>query len=164
MFLLKEPETTTYKCEDTETKKSDSITLQNFQKLFIKNDMTWVDKKEEFIYTIKKLTEKDTIQQLLSKTFNENACLKKLNRENTFWLTYNNGRAYRSINRIYRYFNTPDKGTYLEDKSAHFLVLIRMKGFEKQTNAERKYVYTLSNHFTYLRLEEKNMLHWVLTD
>ena len=66
MFLLKEPETTTYKYEDTETKKTDSITLQNFQKLFIKNDMTWVDKKEEFIYTIKKLTEKDTIQQLLS--------------------------------------------------------------------------------------------------
>ena len=60
--------------------------------------MTWVDKKEEFIYTIKKLTEKDTIQQLLSKTFNENACLKKLNRANTFWLTYNNGRAYRSMN------------------------------------------------------------------
>ena len=35
MFLLKEPETTTYKYEDTETKKTDSITLQNFQKLFI---------------------------------------------------------------------------------------------------------------------------------
>ena len=35
MFLLKEPETATYKYEDTETKKTDSITLQNFQKLFI---------------------------------------------------------------------------------------------------------------------------------
>ena len=83
--------------------------------------MTWVDKKEEFIYTIKKLTEKDTIQQLLSKTFHENAYLKKLNRENTFWLTYNNGRAYRSINWIYRYLIPQTKGRILKTRVHTFL-------------------------------------------
>ena len=39
-----------------------------------------------------------------------------------------------------------------------------MKRFEKEANAERKYVYTLSNHFKSLHPEEKIMLHWFLTD
>ena len=119
IFFLKEPEKTTYRYITRKQKKIDSITFKNFQKLFIQNDMTWADRKGEFIYTIKKLTKKDTIQQLLSKNFNENTYLEKLDRENTSWLTYNNGRAFKSMTWIYRYFNTPDKGTYLEDKSVH---------------------------------------------
>lgn len=118
--------------------------------------MTRVDKKKEFIYTIMKSTGKNEIQRMLLKNFNENAYLKKLNRENA-QLTYNDGRTQRSINWVYRYFNTPNKGTYLEDKSAHFLELIRMKDFEKETNSERKYVYTISANFRSLHLEEKKI-------
>ena len=31
----------------------DSITFQNFQKLFIENDMTWRNKNNEFNYTVR---------------------------------------------------------------------------------------------------------------
>ena len=47
--LMNEPEKVTYRYINTETKKIDSITFQNFQKLFIENDMTWTDKNNEFI-------------------------------------------------------------------------------------------------------------------
>ena len=46
---MNEPEKVTYRYINTETKKIDSITFQNFQKLFIENDMTWTDKNNEFI-------------------------------------------------------------------------------------------------------------------
>lgn len=83
MFLLKKKtEKTTYRCINWETKKINSISFQNFQKLFLENDMTRVDKKKEFIYTIMKSTGKNEIQRMLLKNFNENAYLKKLNREN----------------------------------------------------------------------------------
>ena len=39
--LMNESEKVTYRYINTDTKKIDSITFQNFQKLFIENDMTW---------------------------------------------------------------------------------------------------------------------------
>ena len=57
--------------------------------------MTWEDNKDEFIYTVRRLPALNTNQyeQIITKNFNENAYLDRLNRENTFWVTYNNGRA-----------------------------------------------------------------------
>ena len=54
--------------------------------------MTLKDSKDEFIYTIRRLPAQNTNQyeQIITKKFNENAYLDRLNRENTFWVTYNN--------------------------------------------------------------------------
>ena len=60
------------------------ITLQNFQKLFIENDMTWSNENNEFIYTVRTSTEIDRIKQITTKIFNQNARLDKIDRENTF--------------------------------------------------------------------------------
>ena len=51
--LMNGPEKVTYRYINTDTKKNDLITFQNFQKLFIENDMTWRNKNNEFLYTIR---------------------------------------------------------------------------------------------------------------
>ena len=82
-----EPEKVTYryiKYINTDTKKIDSITFQNFQKFFIECYMTWRNKNNEFIYTIRTPTERDQIEQITTKNFNQNAYLDKIDRENTF--------------------------------------------------------------------------------
>ena len=56
---MKEPEKVTYRYINTDTKKTDSINSQDFQKLFIENGMTWRIKNNEFIYTVKTSTERD---------------------------------------------------------------------------------------------------------
>ena len=50
--------------------------------------MTLKDSKDEFIYTIRRLLAQNTNQceQIITKKFNENAYLDRLNRENTFGL------------------------------------------------------------------------------
>ena len=50
--------------------------------------MTLKDTKDEFIYTIRRLPAQNTNQceQIITKKFNENAYLDRLNRENTFGL------------------------------------------------------------------------------
>ena len=101
---MNEPEEVTYRYINTETKKIDSITFQNFQKLFIENDMTWRNKSNEFIYIIRTPTERDRIEQI-TKNFNQNAYLDKMDRENTFWLPQV-GKVYRSVNWVYRYYTT----------------------------------------------------------
>ena len=65
--LMNEPGKVTYRYINTETKIIDSITFQNFQKLFIENDMTWTNKSDEFIYAIRTSTERDQIQQVTTK-------------------------------------------------------------------------------------------------
>ena len=82
--LMNEPEKVTYRYINTDTKKVDSITFQNFQKLFIENDMSWRNKSNEFIYTIRTPTEKDQIEQITTKISNQNAYLDKIDQENTF--------------------------------------------------------------------------------
>ena len=42
---MNEPEKVTYGYINTEPKNINSVTFQNFQKLFIENDMTWRNKK-----------------------------------------------------------------------------------------------------------------------
>ena len=82
--LMNEPEKVTYRYINTDTKKVDSITFQNFQKLFIENDMSWRNKSNEFIYTIRTPTEKDQIEQITTKISNQNTYLDKIDQENTF--------------------------------------------------------------------------------
>ena len=94
---MKEPEKITYRYITTDTKKIDLITFQNFQKLFIENDMTWRDKNNEFIYTVRTLTGRDQIEQIVTKNFNQNAYLDNIDSENTFWLQQE-GTVYRSLN------------------------------------------------------------------
>ena len=50
--LTNEPEKGTYRYTNTETKNIKSITFQNFQKLFIENDMTWTSKTNEWVYRL----------------------------------------------------------------------------------------------------------------
>ena len=158
MFLLKEPEKVTYRYINTETKKTDVITFQNFQKLFLENDMTWKYHKDKFIYTVRRLPAPNTNQseQIITKNFNENTYLDRLNRENIFWVTYNNGRAYSSVNWIYHYLNTPAKDfVYLEDKRASYFEQIRKTGFDKETNSERKLDFATSEYFRSMHPELK---------
>ena len=65
--LMNEPEKVTYRYINTDTKKIDSITFQNFQKLFIENDMIWRNKNNKFMYTIRTPTGRDRIEQMTTK-------------------------------------------------------------------------------------------------
>ena len=84
--LINEPEKVTYRYINTETKIIGLITFQSFQKLFIENYMTWTNENNDFIYTIRTSTERDRIEQVTTKNFNQNAYLDKVDRENIFWL------------------------------------------------------------------------------
>ena len=112
--LMNEPEKVTYRYINTETKKIDSIEFQNFQKLFIENHMTWTNKSNEFIYTIRTSTERDQIEQVTTKNFNQNAYLDKVDRENTFWLLQG-GKVYRSINWVHHHYTSFDHVVSLGD-------------------------------------------------
>ena len=48
--------------------------------------MIWTNKNIEFIYTIRTSTERNRIEQVITKSFNQNAYLDKIDGENTFWL------------------------------------------------------------------------------
>ena len=152
--LMNELEKVTYRYISTETKKINSITFQNFQKLFIENDMTWTNKNNEFIYTIRTSTERDRIKQVTTKNFNQNAYLDKVYKENTFWLRQD-GKVYRSVNWVYRYYTSFDHGVSLDDKIPHYFEQIRRRGFKQEKRKERKLVYTTYEYFKTLTTEEK---------
>ena len=63
---MNEPEIVTYRYINAETKKINSITFQNFQKLFIEIDMTWRN-KNEVTYIIRTPTGRDQIEQVTTK-------------------------------------------------------------------------------------------------
>ena len=64
---MNEPEKVTYRCINTDTKEINSVTFQNIQKLFIENDITWRNKKKEFIYTVRTPTGRDQNEQITKK-------------------------------------------------------------------------------------------------
>ena len=132
---MNEPEKVTYRYIKTETKKTDLIAFQNFQKFFIENDMTWANKNNKFIYTIKTPTERDWIEQVTTKNFNQNAYVDKVDRENTF-LLLQAGKVYRSVNWVYRYYTSFDHRVSLDDKVPHYFEQIRRRGFKQES--ERK--------------------------
>ena len=152
--MMKEPEKVTYRYINTDTKKIDSITFQNFQKLFIENDMTSRDINSEFIYTVRTPAGRDRIEQVTTKNFNRNAYLDKIDRENTFWLQQG-GKVYTSINWLYHYYTSFDDSVILDDKIPFYFEQIRSRGFNQETCEERKLVYTTSEYFKTLTPEEK---------
>ena len=133
----------------------DSITFQNFQKLFIENDMTWRN-KNEFIYTVRTPTRRNRIEQITTKNFSQNAYLDKVNRENTFWLLQG-GKVYRSINWVYHYYTSFDHSVNLDNKIYCF-EKIRGRGFNQETSKGRKLVYTTSKYFQTLTPDEKKVM------
>lgn len=50
--------------------------------------MTWRNKNNEFIYTVGTPTERDQIEQVTTRNFNQNAYLDKFDREKTFWIQH----------------------------------------------------------------------------
>ena len=97
--LVNEPEKITYRYINTDTKELHLVTFQNFQKLFIENDMTWRNKNNEFIYAIRIPRERDRIDQISTKNFNQNAYLDKIDRENgKYILATARGIVYTSVN------------------------------------------------------------------
>ena len=101
--LMNEPGKVNYRYINTERKKLDSITFLNFQKLYIENSMTWRNKNNDFIYSVRTPTGRDRIEQITTKNFNQNAYLDKVDREYTFWILQGR-KVYRSVNWVYRYY------------------------------------------------------------
>ena len=151
---MNEPEKVTNRYINTETKNIDSITFQNFQKVFTENDMTWTNKNNKFIYTIRTSKERDGIEQVTTKNFNQNAYLDKVDRENMFWLLQGE-KVYRNLNWVYRYYISFDHGVSLDDKIAHYFEQIRRKGFKQDKRQERKLVCITYEYFKTLTTEEK---------
>ena len=147
---MKEPEKVSYKYRYK--KKTNLITLQNFQKLFIENDMTWSNENNEFIYTVRTSTEIDRIKQITTKNFNQNARLDKIDRENTFWLQHESLQKYH---RVYCYCKYFYHTVNLDDKRLYYFEQIRKQGFNKEKCKERKLVYTTSEYFKTQTPEEK---------
>ena len=100
--LIKELEKTTYRYINTDTKRIDSISFQNFQKPFVKQDLTCSN--GGFVYTIKESPEKRNIQQITTKHFKRNNYVKVSQRANTFWVPLN-GKVYQSVNWIFWFYN-----------------------------------------------------------
>ena len=123
----------------------------------IENDITFTNKNNEFIYTIRTSTERDQIEQRTTKNFNQSAYLHKVDRKNTFWLLQD-GKVYRSINWVYRYYISFDHGVSLDDKIPHYFEQIRRRGFKK----ERKLVYTTYEYFKTLTAEEEKAVALVV--
>ena len=73
------------------------------------------NKNNEFIYTIRIPAERDRIEQITTKNFNQNAYLDKVDRENKFWLLQG-GKVCRSVNWVYHYYMSFDHGLSLDDK------------------------------------------------
>ena len=116
--------------------------------------MTWRNKSKEFVYTIRTSTERDQIEEVTTKNFNQNAYLDKVNRENTFWLLQG-GKVQRSVNWVYRYYNTFDHGVSLDGKTPHYFEQIRRTGFKQEKLKKKKLVYTTYEYFKTLTIEEK---------
>ena len=116
--------------------------------------MTWTNKNNEFIYTIRTSTERDRIKQVTTKNFNQNAYLDKVYKENTFWLLQD-GKVYRSVNWVYRYYTSFDHGVSLDDKIPHYFEQIRRRGFKQEKCKGRKLAYTRYERFKTLITEGK---------
>ena len=104
--------------------------------------MAWRNKNSEFIYTIRTSIERNRIEQVTTKD------------AYTFWLLQG-GKVYRSVNWVYRYYNTFDHGASLDDKTPHYFEQIRRRGFKQEKLKEKKLVYTTYEYFTTLTTEEK---------
>ena len=133
--------------------------FQNFQKLFIENDMTWTNKNNEFICTIRTPTERDWIERVTTKNFNQNAYLDKVDRENSFWLLQG-GKVNRSVNLVYRYYTSFDHGISLDDKIPYYFKQIRRRDFKQEKRKKRKFNYTTSEYFKTLTPEKKSLWFW----
>ena len=128
--------------------------FQNFKKLFIGNDVTWTNKNNKFICTIRAPTERDRIEQVTTKNLNQNTYLDEVDKENTFWLQQR-GKVYRSVNWVYRYYTSFDYGVSLDNKIPYYSKQIRRRGFKQEKRKERKLVYTTYEYFKTLTTEEK---------
>ena len=156
--LMNEPEILTYRYKNTETKKTDSITFQNFQKLFIENDMTWRNKNNEFIYTVRTPTGRDQIKQVTTKDFNQNTYLYKVDHENISQLLQG-GKVYKSINWAYCNYTSFNHSVSPDNKIPYYFEQIRNTGFKQEKCKERKLVYTTSEYFKTLTPQEKTPAH-----
>ena len=94
--------------------------------------MTWTNKNNEFIYTIRTPTENNKIEQVTTRNFNQNSYLDKVDKENTFWLLQG-GKVYRSVNWVYCYYSSFDHSVSLEIK----LIIILSKSDEEILNKKR---------------------------
>ena len=116
--------------------------------------------KNEFIYTIKTSIERDRIEQVSSKKFDQNASLDKVNRENTFWLLQEKN-IYRSVNWVYCYYTSFDHSLSLDDQTLHYYQQLgRFRGFKQEKLKERKLAYTTYECFKTLKPEEKKLWLW----
>ena len=119
--------------------------------------MTWKNKKNEFIYTIRTSTERYRIEQVTTKIFSKNTCFDKIDRENTFCLLQG-GKVYRSVNWVYGYYTSFDHDVIRDDKTPHYFEQIRRRCFKQEKLKERKLVYTTYEYFKTLTTEEKKRL------
>ena len=89
-----------------------------------------------FIYTIRTSAERDRIEQVTTKKFNQSAYLDKVDREKTFWLLQG-GKVYRSVNWVYCYYTSFDHGVSLDEKIPHYVEQIRKGGFKQEKHKEK---------------------------
>ena len=115
--------------------------------------MTWKDKNNKFIYTIRSLAERDQIEQITTKNINQKAYLDKVYIENRFWILQG-GKVYRSVNWVHCYCTYFDHSVNLDDKIPYYFEQIRKRGFKKGKFKERKLLYTTPEYFKTLTPEE----------
>ena len=92
--------------------------------------MILTNKNNEFIYTIRTSTGRNRIEQVTTKKNYQNGYLDKVDRENTFWLLQE-GKIYRTVHWVYRYYTSFDNSLSLDDKTPHYFEQIR-RGFKQE--------------------------------
>ena len=100
--------------------------------------MTWRNKNNEFIYAIRIPRERDRIDQISTKNFDQNAYLDKIDRENgKYILATARGIVYTSVNQVYRYYTSFNHNVNLGDNIPHYFKQIRGRDLKQEKRKER---------------------------
>ena len=104
-FLESTPKTVTYKYINTKAKQLNSISFQNFQKLYDEDKLAWKTPDNHSVFDVKKVTlnNRDYNYKIMKKNFNKRDFLYVLFLTNTFHIKVSH-KVYQSIDWIKYFF------------------------------------------------------------
>ena len=155
-FLERTPKTVTYKYINTKAKQLNSISFQNFQKLYDEDKLAWKTPDNHFVLDVKKVTlnNGDYNYKIIKKKFNKRDFLYVLLLTNTFHVKVGH-KVYQSIDWIKYFFENTVKTHYFEGEPVWKLEETRQQTFAHETNFERKIVIYKLGEFRKMNGEQE---------
>ena len=115
-FLERMPKTVTYKYINTKAKQLNSISFQNFLKLYDEDKLAWKTPDNHFVFDVKKVTlnNRDYNYKIIKKNINKRDFLYVLLLTNTFHVKVGH-KVYQSIDWIKYFFENTVKTHFLRE-------------------------------------------------